>query len=136
MEIRINENDKVLYEYLKHCKDDEQIMKNCLTLAVELYNFCTGGYDICGGHLSPEAYREQDLKQRSTEELKKLKASFEKEVLSWATCFDPDSVDCGVMRGPEEELWFVEESSPLGFITLYSGYIKEIDSLLNERGEN
>ena len=37
------------------------------------------------------------------------------------------------MRGPDTEYWFVDEDSRLGFITLYSNYIKMIDEVLNEK---
>ena len=129
--IIITKEDNSLYDYIKNCKD-EKMIKYCLTLAVDLYKFCTGNYDLCGGNPSPEAYKEQ-IKNKSIEELFQLKAKNEKKLLEWATAFDPDQVDCGIMRGPESDLWFVEEYGPLGWITLLSHYNKVIDSLLEEK---
>ncbi len=130
--ITVTEKDKVLSEYLCKCKDEE-MMKNALTIAVDLYNYCTGKYELCKGFPSPDSYK-RTLKFSSKEKLLKLKKEYEQEILSWASIFDPDQVDCGIMRGPDEDkYWFVEEYGPLGFITLYSYYIRKIEEILNER---
>ena len=134
IKLKISEKDKVLYEYLKNCKD-EKMVKFSLTTAVELYNYCTGKYELCKGFPSPESFK-KSLQNVSNEKLKEFKKKYEQEIIEWASTFDPDQVDCGVMRGPDDDkYWFVEEYGPLGFITLYSHYIKKVEEVLNERNK-
>ncbi len=128
--INITKEDASLYEYLKHCKDDAMI-KNALTIAIDLYNYCTGKYELCQGYSSPNKLKES-LTNVSKDKLLELKSRYEHEIVEWASWFDPDGVDCGVMRGPDD-YWFVEECGPLGFITLYSHYLQVISELLEER---
>ena len=129
--LNITEKDKSLYQYLKDCKD-EQTAKNLLTLAVDLYRFSVCNYDLGLGKVSPEEYKRM-MNLKSDDELRAIKTENEQELLKWAAWFDPDEVDCGIMRGPERGIWFVEEHAPLGWITLLSHYIRAIDALLAER---
>lgn len=129
--LTITSNDGYLYEFIKNCKNDETI-KMYLRDAAELYTFCNSDSGIQEGHLTPENFRDRVLINKTEEELLNLKKEYEKEVLLFTSDFHPDECDCGIMRGPDTEYWFVDEDSRLGFITLYSNYIKMIDEILNK----
>lgn len=130
--ITITKEDKELYNYLKNC-ENEQMMKYCLTNILELYQFCSGDFGISSGYLTPENYRDRKLINYKEEQLLKLKKEYEQKILLIASDFHPDTCECGVMRGPDTEWWFIDEESTLGFIALYANYIKMIDEVLKER---
>lgn len=138
IELTITKEDGYLYECIKNYKNIDNV-KMYLRDAVELYEFCncynTGGGPQ-EGYLTPELYRDIVLKGKTNEELIKIKNEFEKEILLYASNFHPDECDCGIIRGPDTVYWFIDESSTLGFITLYSNYIKMIDELLKEQNSN
>lgn len=132
LQLTIKKEDKYLYDFFKHCETEEQL-KSCLETVVELYKIATGNYEITVGCKSPEYLKEQ-IKDKSVEELQNLKKEYQKEILEYATWFEPELFDCGVMIGPEPEYWFVEEDGgPLGWITLYSRYIEVVDELLKKK---
>ena len=128
--LTITEEDHTLYSFLKNYKN-EQIFKNVLTIAVDLYRFSVGNQAMGYGNVSPRMYK-QMMKLKSDDELLALKSQNEQELLKWATWFTPDQVDCGVLTTPDE-LWFVEEDAPLGWITLLSHYNQAINAVLTER---
>ena len=130
--LTITENDGFLYEFIKKCKT-KQYMKMYLKDAAELYRFCNSDSGIQEGHLTPENYRDRVLVNKTTEELNALKSEYEKLILLYASDYHPDECDCGVMRGPDTEYWFIDEDSRLGFITLYSNYIKMIKEVLDDK---
>lgn len=130
--LTITQNDGPLYEFIKNCKSEEY-MKMYLKDATELYRFCNSDSGIQEGHLTPENYRDRVLINKNKEELHTLKRAYEKQILLYASDYHPDECDCGVMRGPDTEYWFIDEDSRLGFITLYSNYIKMINEVLNEK---
>ena len=132
IELTITEEDGFLYEFVKDCKNVDYV-KMWLRDAADLYRFCNNDGSIQEGHLAPEVFRDRVLATLSKEGLLELKGKFEKEVLLNASDFHPDECDCGIMRGPDEEYWFIDEYSRLGFITLYSNYIKMIDGLLKDK---
>lgn len=135
IELTITKNDGFLYEFIKECKNIDYV-KMCLRDAAELYRFCNGDGGIQEGHLTPEHYRDRVLKNKTKDELIKIKNELEKDILLYASDFHPDECDCGIMRGPEPEYWFIDEYSSLGFIALYSNYIKMIDEILKEQNTN
>lgn len=106
--------------------------KQHLKDAAELYDFCNADGGVQEGHLTPENYRDKVLANKNKEELLQLKDGFEKEILLLVSDFHPDECDCGVMRGPDDVYWFIDEDSRLGFVTLYVNYIKMIDEVLNK----
>ena len=132
IELTITEQDKELYEFIKDCKNKEYV-KQYLTDAVGLYRFCNSDSGIQEGHLTPENYKSRVLVNKNKDELLKLKSEYERQVLLFASDFHPDECDCGIFRGPDTEYWFIDEDSRLGFITLYSNYIKMINEVLNEK---
>lgn len=134
IELTITEKDGSLYEFIKNCKNIEYV-KQYLKDAVELYQFSNSDSGIQEGHLTPENYKDRVLVNKSEEELLKLKSEYEKEILLFASEYHPDECDCGIFRGPDTEYWFIDEDSRLGFITLYSNYIKMINEVLNERNK-
>ena len=135
IELTITENDGFLYEFIKDCKNIDYV-KMYLRDAAELYRFCNSDGGIQEGHLTPENYRDRVLKNKTKDELIKIKNKLEKGILLYASDFHPDECDCGIMRGPDAEYWFIDEDSRLGFITLYSNYIKMIDEILKKQNTN
>ena len=127
--ITITEEDKELYSFIKHCKD-EQMIKNALSVAVELYEFCSGNTGELPGYLTPENFKERKLSKMSKDELLSLRENYQKDILLFAQDFHPDEIDCGIMRGPDTEWWFIDDGSRLGYIALYAQYIKMIDEVL------
>ena len=127
--ITITEEDKELYSFIKHCKD-EQMIKNALSVAVELYEFCSGNTGELPGYLTPENFKERKLSKMSKDELLALRENYQKDILLFAQDFHPDEIDCGIMRGPDTEWWFIDDGSRLGYIALYAQYIKMIDEVL------
>ncbi len=134
MEIKltVTEKDKILYNFLKQFKNEEYMMKG-LNDAVETYGFCCGDDSEELGYTAPENLKERLWESMKKEDLLDLRNKYLEEVLVYAQDFHPDEIDCGIMRGPDTEYWFVDEDSRLGFITLYSNYIKMIDEVLNEK---
>ena len=130
--LTITKKDGFLYEFIKDCKNIDYV-KIYLRDAAELYRFCNSDGGIQEGHLTPENYRDRVLSNKTKEELLELKSKYEKEVLLYASDFHPDECDCGIMRGSDTEYWFVDEDSRLGFIALYSNYIKMINEVLDEK---
>ena len=132
IELTINENDGVLYDYIKNCRSIEYI-KMYLKDAVELYLYCNGDGGIQEGHPTPENYRNRILKGKTKDELNQIKNDLVNKILLISSDFHPDECDCGIMRGPDTEYWFIDEDSRLGFITLYANYIKMIDEILKRK---
>lgn len=132
IELTITEQDGFLYEFVKNCKNIDYV-KICLKDAIELYRFCNSDGGVQEGHLTPENYRDRVLSGKTKEQLLELKSKYEKEILLYASDFHPDECDCGIMRGPDTEYWFIDEDSRLGFITLYSNYIKMINEVLDDK---
>lgn len=135
IELTITKEDGFLYDFVKNCKNLEYA-KIYLKDAAELYRFCNSDSGIQEGHLTPENYRDRVLAGKTKRELIELKNKYEKEILLYSSDFHPDECDCGIMRGPDTEYWFIDEDSRLGFITLYSNYIKMIDEILKEQNTN
>ena len=135
IELTITNSDGVLYDYIKNCRSIEYI-KMYLKDAVELYLYCNGDGGIQEGHPTPANYRNRILKGKSKDELNQLRNDLVNKIILISSDFHPDECDCGIMRGPDREYWFIDEDSRLGFITLYSNYIKMIDEILKERSSN
>ena len=133
IELKITEKDnKEIYEFLKYCKDKE-MMLNRLKDAVNLYEFSNYETGELPGYLTPERLKEKKLKEMNEEQLLKLRKLYEDDLILFAQEYHPDEVDCGIMRGPDNEYWFIDEGSRLGYITLYGQYIKVVDEVLKER---
>lgn len=130
-QIEITPEDKGLYEAIIDI-DGEESIKKYLANAVELYQFCNGTSGEMPGYLTPENLKERKLKGMKKEELLKLREEYLKDLLLFAQDFHPDEVDCGIMRGPDTEWWFVDDGGRLGYITVYANYIKMIDEVLDE----
>lgn len=135
IELTITKEDGFLYDFVKNCKNIEYV-KMCLNDAVDLYKFCNGWSGIQEGHLTPENYRDRVLKNKAKEELSQIKTNLEKDILVLVSSFHPDECDCGIMRGPDTMYWFIDEDSILGFVTLYTNYIKMVDEILKEKDIN
>lgn len=135
IELTITENDGFLYEFIKDCKNIEYV-KMYLRYAAELYRFCNSDCDIQKEHLNPENYRVRILKSKTKAELIKIKNELEKDILLYVSDFHPDECDYGIMRGLDTEYRFINENSRLGFIILYSNYIKMINDILKEKTTN
>lgn len=131
IEIKITKQDKELYDLFKYCKNEEMV-KSLLNDIVGLYLFSNGNGGVLEGHLTPENYRDRVLKNKTKEELTQMKGDLEKNILLYVSDYHPDECDCGIMRGSDTEYWFIDEDSRLGFMTLYTNYIKMIDEILKE----
>ena len=135
IELKITEKDnKEIYEFLKYCKD-KKMMLNRLKDAVNLYEFSNYETGELPGYLTPERLKEKKLKEMNEEQLLKLRKLYEDDLILFAQEYHPDEVDCGIMRGPDNEYWFIDEGSRLGYITLYGQYIKVVDEVLKERSD-
>lgn len=130
--ITISDSDQVLFDFIKGCKD-ERYMKEHLKSAVELYNYAVGDTGELPGFLTPEKYRVNKLVNLNKNELIKLREQFLNNLLLFAQDFHPDEVDCGILRGPDDDYWFIDDGAKLGYIALYSHYIKEIDDVLKTK---
>ena len=133
IKLTINQKDyKELYNFLKSFKNN-QYMLDGLTNAVDLYKFSNGNDGESYGYTTPENLKERNWKKMNKEDLLKLREQYLKEVLLYAQDYHPDEVDCGIMRGPDAEWWFVNDGSRLGYISLYANYIKLIDEVLKDK---
>ena len=127
--ITVTDSDNELFNYLNKYKD-ESTMKDRLKDAINIYNYCCGDCGELPGFPTPEKLKETKLNKMSKENLIKLRNEYLANLLLYAQDFHPDEIDCGILRGPDDEYWFVDDCGKLGFIALYASYIKEIDSLL------
>ena len=135
-EIKITNKDGLLYEFISERDAEIDEIKRYLNEILGLYKFCVGDSGELPGYLTPELYKERKLKGMNKEELLKLKEQHINSLLLFAQDFHPDEVDCGVMRGPDTEWWFIDDSGKLGYITLFAHYIKKIDEVLHEKDNN
>ena len=131
IQLTITEKDVDLYDFLKNHKSEES-MKIALSEAANLYTFCNGTDVTRVGYLCPEAYRDTELSKYNKEQLLNLKKIYQEKVLEYAAGFDPNECDCGILISPEGERWFIDEQGWLGYMVLYSRYIKMIDELLGK----
>lgn len=134
MEIKltVTEKDKILYNFLKQFKNEEYMMKG-LNDAVETYGFCCGDDSEQLGYTAPENLKERLWKSMKKEDLLDLRNKYLEEVLVYAQDFHPDEIDCGIMRGPDTEYWFINDGARIGYISLYANYIKLIDEVLKDK---
>ena len=134
MEIKltINEQDKEIYNFLKEFKNEEYIKKG-LSDAVETYRFCIGGDSEMVGYTAPENLKERIWKSMKKKDLVELRNKYLEEILIYAQDFHPNEIECGIMRGPDTEYWFINDASRIGYISLYANYIKLIDEVLKDK---
>ena len=134
MEIKltINEQDKEIYNFLKEFKNEEY-MKKGLSDAVETYRFCTGSDSEMVGYTTPENLKDRIWKSMKKEDLLDLRDKYLEELLIYAQDFHPNEIECGIMRGPDTEYWFINDGSRIGYISLYANYIKLIDEVLKDK---
>lgn len=130
--ITITDKDLELFNFVKKCTS-EQYMLDHLKDAVELYNYCVGDTGELPGFDTPERLKEKKLINLSKEQLLKLREEYMYNLLCFSQDFHPDEIDCGILRGPDDDYWFIDDGGKLGYIALYAHYIKQIDSLLNTR---
>lgn len=127
--LTITEKDAELYAFLKNCKNEEMV-KDLLSNAVDLYQYSNGDSGELPGYPTPEKLKENKLSKMSKEDLLKLREEYLNALLLNAQDYHPDEVDCGVMRGPDDEYWFIDDGGRLGYISLYANYIKMIDEII------
>ncbi len=137
MEIKltVTEKDGILLDFLKQFKNEEYMMKG-LTDAVDTYGFCCGNDGEQFGYTTPENLKERVWKSMKKEDLLDLRKKYLEEVLLYTQDFHPDEIECGIMRGPDTEYWFINDGSRLGYISLYSNYIKMIDEVLKDKSSD
>ena len=131
IQLTITEKDVDLYDFLKNHKSEDD-MKIALSEAANLYTFCNGKDVNHVGYLCPEAYRDTELSKYNKGQLLNLKKIYQEKVLEYAAGFDPDECDCGIRISPEGARWFIDEQGWLGYMVLFSRYIKMIDELLGK----
>ncbi len=134
MEIKltINEQDKEIYNFLREFKNEEY-MKKGLSDAVETYRFCTGSDSEMAGYTAPENLKERIWKSMKKKDLVELRNKYLEEMLIYAQDFHPNEIECGIMREPDTEYWFINDGSRIGYISLYANYIKLIDEVLKNK---
>ena len=128
-QITITKEDGDLYRLIQECSRDEYA-KEQLKLAAELYIYCNAHDVNHEGHYAPHIFRIVALQGKTREELLRIREELVNKVLEYASAFTPDECDCGIRVSPEGERWFIDESGVLGFLTLYSHYIKMVDEEL------
>lgn len=129
MQLTITEEDKSLYDLLKNC-NNEEMMKDLLNRVVDLYKFSNGDSGELPGYPTPEKLKENKLKAMDKEALMKLREEYLNLLLLNAQDYHPDEIDCGIMRGPDDDYWFIDDGGRLGYISLYANYIKMIDEII------
>lgn len=142
--ITLNEEDKVLYDFLidqgvfdldiddeeEEMIEGEKNIKSVLKKAVQSYqSYIDPQYSVNYSHISPKALKEV-VENKSREELLGIKQLFIDELVRLTKIFN-DNAGVEPDYYEPDKFWNVKTESAIGHITLYSNYISVIDELLH-----
>lgn len=131
--ITFTKNEGKLYDFLAKFKN-EDARKIALYYAIELSEFCIPR--SAGPNLkfeTPEGFKKRIVKSCDEQDLYELKDKYLHYLLKYLMDFNSDEVQEGIIKGIDDQYWYIQKGSRLPFISLYANYLNVIDELISEK---